>query len=109
MGTSLRRAHDVNRAYLTATGRTREDLVGRDLFDAFPDNPADAGADGVRNLGANSVTSSTRWMIHATCPWRPMVTVIITAKHEATSFVYSPVDESDTVGLRAPDRRTRLP
>ncbi|WP_371794627.1 PP2C family protein-serine/threonine phosphatase [Streptomyces sp. NBC_01718] len=44
---------DVNRAYLTATGRTREDLVGQYLFDAFPDNPADPGADGVQNLGAS--------------------------------------------------------
>ncbi|MEK0098707.1 PP2C family protein-serine/threonine phosphatase [Streptomyces sp. NPDC056121] len=44
---------DVNDAYLRATGRTREDLVGQYLFDAFPDNPADATADGVRNLGAS--------------------------------------------------------
>ncbi|MFF9809733.1 PP2C family protein-serine/threonine phosphatase [Streptomyces coeruleorubidus] len=29
----------VNTAYLTATGRTREDLVGRHFFDALPENP----------------------------------------------------------------------
>lgn len=39
----------VNVAYLQATGRSRQDLVGQYLFDAFPDNPADANADGVRN------------------------------------------------------------
>ncbi|MFF4685589.1 PP2C family protein-serine/threonine phosphatase [Streptomyces sp. NPDC001307] len=44
---------DVNRAYLAATGRTREDLLGRHIFAAFPDNPADPEADGVRNLGAS--------------------------------------------------------
>lgn len=44
---------DVNEAYLRATGRSREDLVGQYLFDAFPDNPADPGADGVRNLDAS--------------------------------------------------------
>ncbi|WP_225101132.1 PP2C family protein-serine/threonine phosphatase [Streptomyces sp. CoH27] len=44
---------DVNRAYLAVTGRTREDLVGRHVFNAFPDNPADPEADGVRNLGAS--------------------------------------------------------
>ncbi|GAA3478875.1 PP2C family protein-serine/threonine phosphatase [Streptomyces yanii] len=44
---------DVNRAYLTATGRTREGLVGEYVFDAFPDNPADPNADGVRNLNAS--------------------------------------------------------
>ncbi|MFG2953938.1 PP2C family protein-serine/threonine phosphatase [Streptomyces sp. NPDC048291] len=44
---------DVNRAYLAATGRTREDLLGRHIFIAFPDNPADPDADGVKNLGAS--------------------------------------------------------
>ncbi|GAA2416009.1 SpoIIE family protein phosphatase [Streptomyces coeruleofuscus] len=29
----------VNTAYLTATGRTRKDLVGRHFFDALPENP----------------------------------------------------------------------
>lgn len=41
---------EVNRAYLAATGRTREELLGLHIFDAFPNNPADPEADGVRNL-----------------------------------------------------------
>ncbi|MGW2201460.1 PP2C family protein-serine/threonine phosphatase [Streptomyces sp. NPDC001774] len=44
---------DVNEAYLRATGRSREDLLGQPLFEAFPDNPADPTADGVSNLGAS--------------------------------------------------------
>ncbi|MGW5328399.1 PP2C family protein-serine/threonine phosphatase [Streptomyces sp. NPDC004014] len=44
---------DVNRAYLEATGRTRDDLVGQHVFQAFPDNPDDPEADGTRNLGAS--------------------------------------------------------
>jgi serine phosphatase RsbU (regulator of sigma subunit) len=44
---------EVNRAYLKATGRTREDLIGQHLFDAFPDNPDDPDADGVQNLSAS--------------------------------------------------------
>jgi PAS domain-containing protein len=32
---------DVNEAYLRATDRTRDDLVGQYPFDAFRDNPAD--------------------------------------------------------------------
>ncbi|MCW8097954.1 hybrid sensor histidine kinase/response regulator [Streptomyces tauricus] len=40
---------EVNRAYLAATGRGR-DIVGRRIFDVFPDNPADPAADGVANL-----------------------------------------------------------
>ncbi|MFD5426619.1 SpoIIE family protein phosphatase [Streptomyces sp. NPDC127084] len=43
----------VNQAYCRATGRARDDLVGQYLFDAFPDNPADPTADGVRNLSAS--------------------------------------------------------
>jgi serine phosphatase RsbU (regulator of sigma subunit) len=44
---------DVNEAYLRATARSRQDLVGKYVFDAFPDNPADPDADGVRNLNAS--------------------------------------------------------
>ncbi|MFF8846437.1 PP2C family protein-serine/threonine phosphatase [Streptomyces sp. NPDC015127] len=44
---------EVNRAYLEATGRSRESLIGQYVFDAFPDNPADPDADGVRNLSAS--------------------------------------------------------
>ncbi|MET9388431.1 SpoIIE family protein phosphatase [Streptomyces sp. NPDC002928] len=44
---------EVNRAYLEATGRSRQDLIGQHIFDAFPDNPDDPEADGVRNLNAS--------------------------------------------------------
>ncbi|MCO6000108.1 PP2C family protein-serine/threonine phosphatase [Actinoallomurus rhizosphaericola] len=44
---------EVNQAYLDATGRTREDLLGQYIFDAFPDNPADPEAEGVQNLSAS--------------------------------------------------------
>jgi signal transduction histidine kinase len=40
----------VNRAYLAATVQQPEALLGKSLFDAFPDNPADPSADGVQNL-----------------------------------------------------------
>ena len=43
----------VNQAYLTVTRQVREDLLGRYVFDAFPDNPADPGASGTRNLDAS--------------------------------------------------------
>jgi len=44
---------EVNQAYLAATARTRADLLGKHIFVAFPDNPADPNADGVRNLNAS--------------------------------------------------------
>src|SRR5690606_16596357 len=38
---------EVSERYLRATMTRREDLVGKPLFQAFPDNPDDLGATGV--------------------------------------------------------------
>jgi PAS domain S-box-containing protein len=43
----------VNDAYCRATMTQREAIVGRALFEVFPDNPDDADADGVGNLRAS--------------------------------------------------------
>lgn len=40
----------VTDSYLAATMTRREDILGRSLFDVFPDNPDDPGATGERNL-----------------------------------------------------------
>jgi signal transduction histidine kinase/DNA-binding response OmpR family regulator len=40
----------VSDAYLRATMTKREEIVGRGIFDVFPDNPDDPSATGVRNL-----------------------------------------------------------
>ena len=39
--------------YLEATMTTREGIVGRGIFDVFPDNPNDAASQGVANLRAS--------------------------------------------------------
>ncbi|MEU0199638.1 MULTISPECIES: SpoIIE family protein phosphatase [unclassified Streptomyces] len=44
---------DVNEEFVRVSGRPREQLVGRYLFDVFPDNPNDPAATGVRNLEAS--------------------------------------------------------
>jgi PAS domain-containing protein len=44
---------DINGAYAKATFITRSDVVGKSLFEIFPDNPDDALADGVSNLYAS--------------------------------------------------------
>lgn len=44
---------EVNKAYLTATMRTHDDLVGSALFEAMPDNPHDRSATGATNLRAS--------------------------------------------------------
>ncbi|MET7982014.1 MULTISPECIES: SpoIIE family protein phosphatase [unclassified Streptomyces] len=44
---------EANDDYLSNSGRSREQLVGRYLFDVFPDRPGDAASTGMRNLEAS--------------------------------------------------------
>ncbi|RKE17230.1 PP2C family protein-serine/threonine phosphatase [Streptomyces sp. TLI_171] len=44
---------DANEAYLVLSGRDRAQVLGRFLFDVFPDNPHDPDPSGVRNLHAS--------------------------------------------------------
>ncbi|MGC0342474.1 PP2C family protein-serine/threonine phosphatase [Streptomyces sp. SLBN-8D4] len=44
---------DVNEEFLRTAGRRREEVVGRYLFDVFPDNPNDPASTGTRNLAAS--------------------------------------------------------
>ncbi|GAB2835166.1 hypothetical protein GCM10027176_44290 [Actinoallomurus bryophytorum] len=44
---------DVNQAYLEVTGRKRDELIDRHVVEAFPLNPSDPEADGLRNLQAS--------------------------------------------------------
>jgi PAS domain-containing protein len=41
---------DVNEGYLEAAGRKREHVLGRNLFELFPENPADPGDKGPAQL-----------------------------------------------------------
>jgi signal transduction histidine kinase/DNA-binding response OmpR family regulator len=43
----------VNNAYAQATKTQRDEILGRGLFEVFPDNPNDPAATGVRNLAAS--------------------------------------------------------
>ncbi|GLH69604.1 hypothetical protein GETHPA_11370 [Geothrix rubra] len=43
----------VSEAYLEATFTRREEILGRNLFEVFPDNPEDPDATGVANLRAS--------------------------------------------------------
>ncbi|MFD0164383.1 PP2C family protein-serine/threonine phosphatase [Streptomyces decoyicus] len=44
---------DANEALLRRAGRERHELIGRPLFDVFPENPGDPDASGMRNLRAS--------------------------------------------------------
>lgn len=56
---------DINDAYAEATMTSRGDIVGRSLFEIFPDNPDDALADGVSNLYASLRTVVKTGQAHA--------------------------------------------
>lgn len=43
----------VNDSYLTATEKARDFMLGKNIFDVFPDNPLDPEATGVKNLKAS--------------------------------------------------------
>jgi signal transduction histidine kinase len=55
----------VTDAYLRATLTLREEIIGRALFDVFPDNPNDPQATGTRNLRASLETVLRTGMPHA--------------------------------------------
>lgn len=44
---------DANPAYVVVMGRTRAELIGAPIFDAFPDNPDDRDGRGSRQLEAS--------------------------------------------------------
>ena len=48
---------DVNETFLRSMGRTREQVVGRYLWDAFPDDPQNPAVSGMRKL-----RDSLRWV-----------------------------------------------
>lgn len=45
----------VSAAYTRATMTRREDIIGRNVFEVFPDNPSDPAAEGAHNLRASLV------------------------------------------------------
>jgi signal transduction histidine kinase len=55
----------VTDAYLRATMTVREEIIGRALFDVFPDNPDDPDATGTRNLRSSLTTVLQTGVPHA--------------------------------------------
>jgi PAS domain-containing protein len=71
---------DMNLAYLEVAGRTREELLGRNVFDAFPDNPSDPGRSGSRDVGES------------------LRRVLATGKPDALPFIQYDVEEPGRPG-----------
>ncbi|WP_427917805.1 ATP-binding protein [Streptomyces sp. cg40] len=107
---------EVNRAYLAAT-RTERTIVGRRIFDVFPDNPDDPSADGVANLrrslesvvatGRKDTMALQRYDIptgeaggFAERYWSPVNSPVLDAEGQVTHIIHRVEDVTDFVHLR---------
>lgn len=107
---------EVNRAYLTAT-RTERGIVGRPIFDVFPDNPGDPSADGVANLRRSLRTvvttgrTDTMALQRYDIPtgeagafveryWSPVNTPVLDGDGRVTHIIHRVEDVTDFIHLR---------
>ncbi|VTT96891.1 multi-sensor hybrid histidine kinase : Multi-sensor hybrid histidine kinase OS=Koribacter versatilis (strain Ellin345) GN=Acid345_3014 PE=4 SV=1: PAS_9: PAS_4: PAS_9: HisKA: HATPase_c: Response_reg [Gemmataceae bacterium] len=115
----------VSDAYLRATLTDRDRIVGRNIFDVFPDNPADPGATGVRNLRA-SLARVLRTRAADAMPtqkydirlpeadggafeeryWNPVNTPVLDAAGEVAFVTHSVEDVTELVRSRTRETRT---
>ncbi|MEU9173532.1 ATP-binding protein [Streptomyces sp. NPDC048420] len=107
---------EVNRAYLAAT-HTDRGIVGRLIFDVFPDNPEDPSADGVANLrrsletvvasGRTDTMALQRYDIptgeegaFAERYWSPVNAPVLDAEGRITHIIHRVEDVTEFVHLR---------
>ena len=106
----------VNDAYTTATLTQREEILGRHIFDVFPDNPGDPDATGTSNLRASlqaaldthepDVMAIQKYDIRAADGsfeerfWSPINTPVIGADGTVELIVHRVVDVTEFVRVR---------
>jgi len=106
----------VSDSYLRATLTTRASLLGKGLFQAFPDNPDDVEATGVRNLRASirrvienraaDRMSIQRYDIRRPeggfeeRHWSPLNTPVLSSEGEVTHILHHVEDVTEVVRLR---------
>ena len=56
----------ANDAYLRSTGRTESDIVGKYVFDAFPENPDDPGSTNIRDVRGSLLQAIETGQPHTT-------------------------------------------
>jgi signal transduction histidine kinase len=108
----------ASNAYLADTLKRRDELVGRYLFDAFPDNPAAPEANAVRNLRASLEHVMATGQPHQMAPqhydvldperpghfverhWLPLNTPVFDAEGQLSYIIHSPVNVTKEVQAR---------
>lgn len=118
----------VSNAYLAATNTVREKILGKALFEVFPDNPDDPHATGVKNL-----TASLNAVLHTKAPdtmavqkydikrpkllgggfevryWSPLNSPVLTKGGEVELIIHSVVDVTQFVKLQEIEaKQTRI-
>ena len=109
----------VSNAYTSATMTKREDILGKGIFEVFPDNPNDPAAEGVRNLKA-SLLQVLKTEKPDAMPvqkydirkpdsegggfeerfWSPINTPIFDANHKLINIIHRVEDVTDFVRLK---------
>jgi signal transduction histidine kinase len=121
---------EVNNAYLQATDRTRESVLGRHVFDAFPENPNDLQGAGVQRLRESLqrvIQSRTvdpvgvlQYDIPVGAPhenrfekryWSPVNSPVLDPEGHLTHIIHQAIDITDRVeseiALRVTEHRLR--
>lgn len=110
--------------YLKATMVNRENIVGKYLFDVFPDNPSDESADGVRNL-TDSLTRVLRYKMTDWMPvqkydirkstgeyevryWSPVNRPVLNNKNEVEYIIHRAEDITELVTLKIGKDRSEM-
>jgi PAS domain S-box-containing protein len=113
----------VTDAYCRATMTKRGDIVGRGLFEVFPDNPDDMRADGVANLRA-SILNVIRFRaadrmaeqkydirrpdgVFEERYWRPLNSPILGADGYVRFILYAVEDVTELVHIRKEEAAAR--
>lgn len=105
-------------AYLNITKHVREDIVGRNIFEVFPDNPNDATADGESNIRASfdrvikNKTSDTLAVVRYDIPrpgsegggfvvkyWQPIHSPVFDEHHQVKYVVQNVLDVTENEAL----------
>lgn len=100
-------------SYLEATNTSREEIVGKQIFEVFPDNPATPNAHGVKNLTASLQTVLSTKKPHRMAIqqydvklhdgkfeekyWSPSNTPVLNAEGEVEYIIHRVLDITDVV------------
>lgn len=113
----------VSDAYAHATMTRREEIIGKGLFEVFPDNPADPRATGVSNLTASLITVIKTGQPHRMANqkydiplpsggfeerwWSPHNVPVLNANQKIDYIIHSVVDITQTINLEKKDRSSQ--